>query len=104
MLSLRISSLALPGFGWGGKGNNVRAGPCSPFPSPCAQEGLEAARGARSHAISCRPLFCHFGREGAPQGLLGRWVAFLNFQHQQSHPESLKLCQAAPAGLYEGCF
>lgn len=55
-LSLRISSLALPGFGWGGKGNNVRDSVCSPFHTLRCQEGLEVARGAHSHAISCRRL------------------------------------------------
>lgn len=50
---LRISSLALPGFGWGGKGNKVRGSIFSPFHTLWCQEGLEAARGTHSHAISC---------------------------------------------------
>lgn len=43
LLSLHISQLTLPGFGWGGKGNNVRDSICSPFHTLRYQEGLEVA-------------------------------------------------------------
>lgn len=106
-LSLRISSLVLPGFGWGGKGNNVRDSVCSPFHTLPCQEGLEAARGAilTLFPASAPLLRCHFGEgEGAGRRLWRCRVTFLELQHQHSLSDTLKPRQVLPEGFYEEYF